>query len=158
MHATPESTPARYRIGDIVLDPASRRVTRAGKPLKLGGLTFDLLRALAEAAPGLVRYEDLAERVWQGRAVSPETITQRAKMLRDALSDDARAPRYFKPVRGKGYRLIADVERLEPAQSTTGRPIGRVALLAVLAVTVVIAAVLGLGMQRTAKTASVASR
>ena len=110
MQAAPENSHVRYRIGDLVLDTGARRVTRHGKQLKLAGLTFDLLQVLAETSPSMVSYDDLAERVWQGRPVSPENIAQRAKMLRDALSDDAKAPRYFEPVRGQGYRLLADVE------------------------------------------------
>ena len=110
MQAAPENSHVRYRIGDLVFDAGARRVTRNGKQLKLGGLTFDLLQVLAEASPSMVTYDELAERVWQGRPVSPENIAQRAKMLRDALSDDAKAPRYFEPVRGQGYRLLADVE------------------------------------------------
>ena len=112
MQATPDNSPDRYRIGDLVLDTGSRRVTRDGELLKLGGLTFDLLQVLAEASPSMVTYDAMAERVWQGRPVSPETIAQRAKMLRDALSDDARSPRYFEPVRGQGYRLVTDAGRL----------------------------------------------
>lgn len=120
---TPSSAPARYRIGDLILDDGSRCVTRGQKTLKLGTLTFDLLLALVESAPNLASYDQLAERVWQGRSVTPETIAQRAKMLRQALSDDAHQPCYFEPVRGHGYRLIADVELLttEEAQSRPQR-------------------------------------
>ena len=118
MHAAPETAPQRFRIGDLILDVGSRRVTRNGELLKLGGLTFDLLQTLAEASPSMVSYDVLAERVWQGRPVSPETIAQRAKMLRDALSDDARSPRYLELVRGQGYRLVADAEQLTNEFST----------------------------------------
>ena len=58
-------------------------------------------------------------RVWHGVIVSPETISQRAKLLRDALGDDPRHPRYVASVRGRGYRLTAEVTPL-PA---TARPV-----------------------------------
>jgi len=123
MNATPKNFTVRYKIRDLVLDSGSRRVTRNGKVLKLGGLTFDLLQALAEASPSIMNYEALADRVWQGRAVSPETLAQRAKMLREALSDDATSPRYFAVVRGQGYRLVADVEVLDhETRSKSARP------------------------------------
>ena len=121
MAATPSTELARYRIGDLVLDTGSRRVVRGQQVLDLGGLTFDFLLALAEAAPALVPYDDLANRVWDGRAVSPETIAQRAKMLRDALGDDAKSPRYFELIRGQGYRLVAGAT-LEPTRSDQKRP------------------------------------
>jgi TolB-like protein/DNA-binding winged helix-turn-helix (wHTH) protein len=115
---------------------------RGGETLKLGALTFDLLTVLAESAPTFVNYEQLAERVWQGRPVTPETIAQRAKMLRDALSDDARSPRYFELIRGQGYRLVADVELL-PANSESPRPKRRAtAMIAAIAAAAVVAVVL----------------
>jgi acetoin utilization deacetylase AcuC-like enzyme len=51
-------------------------------------------------------------RVWPGLVVSPETVTQRVKILRDSLGDDAKNPRYVAGVRefaarGGGY-LDAD--------------------------------------------------
>jgi tetratricopeptide (TPR) repeat protein len=46
--------------------------------------------------------------------VNPETISQRVKLLRHALHDDAHAPRYIAVVRGRGYRAIAAVTRGEP--------------------------------------------
>ncbi len=96
-----------FEIDDLVVDIGARQVSRGGKPLKLPGLTFDLLIALIRGAPAIVSYDQLAQEVWNGRPVSQETIAQRAKMLRDALEDDAKNPRYVEPVRGQGYRLIA---------------------------------------------------
>jgi DNA-binding winged helix-turn-helix (wHTH) protein len=95
---------SRYRIADIVVDPRQRRVTRAGQELALGKLTFELFVVLAERAPDVVSQEELAERVWCGRLVTPETVAQRVKMLRQALGDDAKQPRYLRVVRGHGYQ------------------------------------------------------
>lgn len=108
-----------------MLDTGSRRVLRGVEDLNVGGLTFDLLQALAEASPSLASYEELAERVWEGRPVTPETIAQRAKMLRDVLSDDAKSPRYVELVRGRGYRLATDAQLLSdaPRLKPTRRPL-----------------------------------
>lgn len=113
MDETPDKPPVFYRIDDLVIDTGSRRVSRGRKILKLGGLTYDFLVALIDAAPAMLSYDALGERVWQGRPVAPETIAQRAKMLRDALSDDARSPRYVELIRGQGYRLLGDVETVD---------------------------------------------
>jgi TolB-like protein len=77
--------------------------------LPLPKLSFDFLLAMIEAAPGIVSLDELMDRVWAGVIVSPETVSQRAKLLRDALGDDSRSPRYLLAVRGRGYRLIAAV-------------------------------------------------
>jgi TolB-like protein/DNA-binding winged helix-turn-helix (wHTH) protein/Flp pilus assembly protein TadD len=100
----------RYRIADLTLDVGRRRIMRDGQPIELGKLTYALLVELVAHAPNVVTHDDLVERIWEGRATSPETVTQRVKMLRDALGDDAERPRYVALVRGHGYRLIPAVE------------------------------------------------
>ncbi len=56
--------------------------------------------------------------VWPGLVVSPETVSKRVNLLREALGDDAREPRYITGVRSRGYRLIASVSR-----ATEGAPL-----------------------------------
>jgi DNA-binding winged helix-turn-helix (wHTH) protein len=82
-----------WRAGDLELDLGLHRVGRAGEPVELPGLTFDLLLALIHGAPNFVSNEELMTRVWKGVVVSPETVTQRVKLLRDALGDDPKHPR-----------------------------------------------------------------
>jgi TolB-like protein len=80
-----------------------------------------LLLTLVEAAPNVVSHDELVRSVWDGRSVSPETISQRIKLLRDALSDDPYNPRYLALVRGQGYRLLPQVEVL-PDEQARHRP------------------------------------
>ena len=111
MIAIPQPKPAIYRFADLTLDARTRRVVRSAEkqPLELGKLTFDLLRALVELAPAVIGRDELMELVWDGRYVSPETLIQRVKLLRRALSDDAQFPRYIGVVRGQGYCLLPEV-------------------------------------------------
>jgi len=120
MTQAPGSPIDRYRVGDLILDVRRRQVTRRGRPLKLGKLTFDLLRALAESAPAVLTRDELASLVWAGRVVSLETVSQRVKLLREALSDDAHHPRYIGVVRGQGVMLIPPVKPL-PSESSRSR-------------------------------------
>ena len=99
-----------YRLFDITLDPARRTVKRGASDIRIGKLTYELLLLLVEAAPRVVTREEVAERLWNDRHVTQDTIRQRVKLLRKALGDDAEHPRYFAVVRGQGYRLIPDVE------------------------------------------------
>src|SRR5215472_2774164 len=107
---TPDFT--GYQVDDLTIELAPRRVRRAGTVIPLKALSFDLLVALVRAAPNLLSFEQLSERVWPGLVVTPETIVQRVKLLRTALGDDPHAPRYIEGVRGRGYRLIAEVRPL----------------------------------------------
>jgi adenylate cyclase len=112
----------RLRIADLVVDLGQASVSRGGEPLPLPRLSFDLLVVLARAAPDLVTHDQLMERVWRGVVVSPETISQRVKLLRDALGDDPREPRYVAGVRSRGYRLVAGVEPLPLVERAAAAP------------------------------------
>lgn len=130
--------PPTYRFADLTLHTERYSVERDGVRIDLPKLSYEFLLALVRAAPNLLTHEDIVEKVWAGRVVSPETITQRIKLLRDALGDDASRPRYIGGIRGRGYRLIPEVVRppLERASiNRTRRRIwvaGTVSLAAVL--------------------------
>lgn len=115
MIALPLPKPVAYRFADLKLDLRERRLSRGEQTIRVGRLTYEMLRALVEQAPRVVTHERLAERVWRGRYVSPDTLTQRVKLLREALSDVARAPRYVAAVRGYGYRLAPEVKPVTEA-------------------------------------------
>ena len=104
-----ESLPAQFEIGDLRVDLGQQRVRRNGADVPLPKLSFDLLLVLARAAPNLVSPDELMTQVWANLVVSPETVSQRVKLLRDALGDDPRDPRYVLGLRGRGYRLLAPV-------------------------------------------------
>lgn len=107
----------RYLADDLVIDAGTREVRRADELLELPGLSFDLLLALVRAAPNVLSHDDLEELVWAGRPVSPETVTQRVKLVRDALGDSSDSPRYITVVRGRGYRLLATVSEVDAEMS-----------------------------------------
>ena len=155
MGPTPTNRSTQYRIGDLNLDAGSRRVTRNSQPLKVSGLTFDFLLTLIESAPDIVTFDKVAERVWQGRHVTPETIAQRAKMLRDALSDDAAEPRYVESIRGQGYRLVPEAEVVND-ESVSVMPKRRMILLAVAAIVPVALLLIGTNLFEEESTPSVA--
>lgn len=140
----------RYVVGDLALDTGRKSLTRQGVAVVLPPLSFDLLEVLVKAAPDVVSNEAIAAAVWPGLVVSPETVTQRVKLLRQALEDDAREPRYIAGVRGRGYRLIASVTVEGDASGPGARaaPAGKpglvrwIAMAAAVASVAVLAAVL----------------
>jgi TolB-like protein/DNA-binding winged helix-turn-helix (wHTH) protein/Tfp pilus assembly protein PilF len=117
-----ESAPARiagspqYRVGDLTIDTGRQRVTRGDEAIALPKLSYELLMALVRAAPNLSSIDALMVQVWPKLIVSPETVSQRIKLLRDALGDDPRNPRYVEGLRGRGYRLILAVELVPAAE------------------------------------------
>jgi TolB-like protein/DNA-binding winged helix-turn-helix (wHTH) protein/Tfp pilus assembly protein PilF len=109
----PEKTHSdnHLRILDIEIDTASGTVWRDGEIIDLPELSFRLLRTLATHAPAMVNKDALIAEVWGDVVVSDETLMQRVSLLRQALGDDSRNPRYIAAVRGRGYRLSAPVEK-----------------------------------------------
>jgi TolB-like protein/DNA-binding winged helix-turn-helix (wHTH) protein len=111
-----------FRVDDLILDLGRRRVMRADVDLKLPGLSFDLFVVLVQAAPNVVTVRRLMDIVWSDAVVSPETISQRVKLLRTALGDDVKSPRYVAGVRSRGYRIVATVTALGPEASHDAPP------------------------------------
>ncbi len=99
----------RYQIGDLSLDIQRGELIRNGETIALPKLSYDLLVALAQAAPALLSQAELMAIVWPDRVIGDETLKQRIKLLRKSLGDDASAPSYIEAVRGRGYRLIPKV-------------------------------------------------
>src|SRR5580692_4104955 len=121
------TSPPRFRIDDLEVDIGKAEVRRGDENIALPKLSFDLLCALINAAPAIVTNDELLERVWPGLQVSPESVAQRVKLLRSAIGDDSQQPRYILGVRGRGYRLIPNVEKIVeprlPVSDATHAPV-----------------------------------
>jgi TolB-like protein/DNA-binding winged helix-turn-helix (wHTH) protein/tetratricopeptide (TPR) repeat protein len=118
-----------YQVGDLCVDTGCCRVTRRGQVVPLTRLSFDLLLALVQASPNVLTPDLMMERVWPGVVISPETVTQRVKVLRDALGDDPRNPRYIEGVRGRGYRLRIAVSQIPTSAAAPSTSISSVELI-----------------------------
>jgi len=103
----------RYRFADLEADAGAGTVKRGDQTLSLSPLSFDLLLALLRCAPQVLRRQDLLATVWPNEFVNDDTLSKRVRLLRDALGDMAEDPRYVASVRGWGYKIVPNVERLE---------------------------------------------
>ena len=98
-------------VGDIVLDPASRTVTKARAPVELAAREFDLLHMLMANAGQVVRREEIMDEVWDPHWFGPtKTLDVHISWLRKKLEDDTANPRYISTVRGVGFRFLAPDE------------------------------------------------
>lgn len=109
----------RWRLGEVVFDPADGTLWRDGRRVDLTPKVLAILNVLVEAAPRMVAKEHLLDTVWPEAVVAEAALTQRVRDLREALGDDARTPRFIETVARRGYRLIAPVERLVDAPAPT---------------------------------------
>ena len=97
--------PGPFRVGDLAIDRATRRVTLAGRPLRLTAIEYRLLHVLSLDAGGVTTYESLQRRVWGEGKGNPDAVRSAIRKLRQKLGDDARNPRYIAAERGLGYRM-----------------------------------------------------
>jgi DNA-binding response OmpR family regulator len=95
--------------GDVVVDPARRRVTVAGRPVDLTPTEFDLLAHLARQ-PGRVFTRAQLLTAIHGVAVESyeRAVDAHVKNLRRKLEPDPRHPRYVLTAHGIGYRFTDD--------------------------------------------------
>jgi len=97
----PAAPPLLVR-GDLVLDRARRRVSRAGRPVPLSRKELGVLEELLVADGAVVSAEDLLERVWDENADPfTRTVTVTMGRLRSKLGE----PDPIETVVGSGYRL-----------------------------------------------------
>ena len=97
---------ASFRVGELELDRTKRRVTLAGRAIRLTATGYRLLEALSLDAGGVATYEALIRRVWSGKGGgSVRALRSAVARLRRKLGDDARKPRYVIGERGLGYRM-----------------------------------------------------
>ena len=103
---------AATRLDDLVIDHGAHEVTRAGEPVALTPLEFQLLTTLA-ARPGLVfTREQLIEQVWGGEFYGDDHVVDvHLSNLRHKLERDSSRPPLIETVRGVGYR----VRRYDPS-------------------------------------------
>jgi DNA-binding response OmpR family regulator len=94
----------RLTVGDVELDNGTRAVSRAGEPVELTAVEFDLLEKLLRAAGRIVTREELSKQVL-GRSSSPfdRSIDMHISNLRKKLGQRFGATERIKTVRGVGY-------------------------------------------------------
>lgn len=99
----------KIRLGDIVVDPIGRSVTRAGKLLDLTVTEFDLLLFMAKNIDRAFSRGQLLQAVWGYSSDGYEaTVNTHINRLRAKIEADPAEPRYIQTVRGVGYKCAAE--------------------------------------------------
>ena len=109
MNSKALNTAAPLEVAGCRVEPSILRVTRAGEHARLEFKTMQVLVYLVEHAGRVVSRGELEERLWPGRIVTEDAVTNTIAKLRRVFGDDARHPRVIETVPRIGYRLIAQV-------------------------------------------------
>ena len=101
----PQPPSERLSYADLELDPATREVWRAGRPLELTAREFDLLAYFLRHPRQVLSREQLFRGVWGSDYLGGSNIIDaNISYLRDKLEAGGR-PRLLQTVRGVGYAL-----------------------------------------------------
>jgi DNA-binding response OmpR family regulator len=93
-------------FGEVMIDRASRTVTRKGIVIELAPKEFDLLVALITRRNAVVSRLELMKNVWgYADSVITRTVDTHIAELRRKLEDDPGSPQHILTVRKVGYRL-----------------------------------------------------
>lgn len=118
----PDTVDDVVKVGDLVLDSATYRVSHLERELKVGPTEFKLLHFLMKNAERVHTRGTLLDRVWGDHVfIEERTVDVHIKRLREALGD---AGRMIETVRGAGYRLsiVGLTQRQHPDTDLRSEP------------------------------------
>jgi two-component system response regulator CpxR len=97
----------RHRVGDVEMDMATRSVFRAGEPIDLTTVEFNLLEMLLFKAGRIVTRDQMAKMVL-GRSLTPydRSIDVHISKLRKKLGQESGGTERIKSIRSSGYIYV----------------------------------------------------
>lgn len=98
-------TAGTFKFGNIAVDFNKHEVNKGDKKVHLTALEFKMLKFFIERNGKVVTRDNLLDEAWGDAIVSPRTIDSHIVQLRKKLEQDPANPRYFKSVRGFGYKF-----------------------------------------------------
>jgi cholera toxin transcriptional activator len=114
----------RYRFGVFEADSTTGELRRQGLRIKLHSQPLQLLFLLLERPGELLTREEISKELWpDGTFVDYEHgVNSAVNRIREALGDKASHPRFIETLARRGYRFVAQVERiaLREEASTAG--------------------------------------
>ena len=93
-----------YLVGDIEVDSLRLCLRRGDVEYSLRQKSFQVLLYLLEHRERLVTKEELLQTLWDGAAVTDDTLVQIIVELRKAFADNSRQPKFIRTVPKVGWR------------------------------------------------------
>lgn len=104
------SAPAILSAGDLILDPASHKVMRGGRPIDLSSKEFSMLEYLMRNRGMVLSRESIREHTWSWDYDGESNIVDvYIRYLRKKI-DDGSDEKLIQTVRGTGYMIKGETE------------------------------------------------
>jgi two-component system KDP operon response regulator KdpE len=102
---------AMVAFGDVTLDRARRRVTRAAQPVHLTPIEYRLLALLTAWPDRVLTHRHLLKELW-GPSHADDAHYLRVHMgnLRKKIEQDPSRPKWLVTETGVGYRFVSDIQ------------------------------------------------
>ena len=123
------------RVEEWAFDSSTGELHRGEEVRRIEPRAARALELLCAADGGVVSQEEFVAKVWDGRALSENSLSVVIGQLRRALDDDPREPRIVETIPKRGYRLRATAA----ADDGPAARFGRRTIAAVLAVFAILA-------------------
>ena len=124
-------------VGGWTFNPATGELRRGDIMRRVEPRAARALELLCEADGGVVSQEEFVAKVWDGRALSENSLSVVIGQLRRALDDDAREPKIVETIPKRGYRLHASAAPSDPPATAAPRSRVWTALVPVLLLLVI---------------------
>ncbi|REJ76116.1 MAG: hypothetical protein DWQ47_10875 [Acidobacteria bacterium] len=110
-----------YQFADFRLCPATRKIFKQDRELRIGDRDLDVLLFLVSNRPKVMSKDDIIEEVWAGTAVEDNSVERAIGSVRKLLGDSPKESRFIKTVRGRGYVFVAGIEAVfeEPSSNVS---------------------------------------
>src|SRR5207253_8011119 len=102
-------TPAIIECGRFRVLPHRREFLADGRPIHLGGRSFDVLMALIEGQGAVVSKDALIGRVWPNRIVEESSLHVQISALRSTFGADRNL---IRTISGRGYQFTGEIRTL----------------------------------------------
>jgi DNA-binding response OmpR family regulator len=92
--------------GDLALNPATYRITRAGQPLILKPRAFALLHVFMQHPGQVFTRDQLLQQLWGDPFIGdPRTVDVHVRWIREQIEDDPSNPTRLRTIRNVGYQF-----------------------------------------------------
>ena len=112
-----------FNFGNCHIDCDRRELHRMGTITRVEPQVFDVLVHLVKHRERVISKDELIREVWDGRAVSDDTLTSRVGAARRAIGDTGTAQQFIRTVTRRGFRFVGEVREQNgsPPLDTTER-------------------------------------